>query len=60
MCFRTLKGCWVAYNGMQAIAHDTELPLSPDKMVEPTQFLTFLGMGINSIKMLIVVPQDKK
>ena len=60
MCFRTLQGCWMAYNGMQAIACDIGLPLSPEKLVPPTQCLTFLGMGINSVKMIIVVPQDKK
>ena len=43
MCFRTLQGCWVAYDGMQAIAEDIELPLLPEKLVPPTQCLTFLG-----------------
>ena len=60
MCFRTLQGSWVAYNGMQAIAGDIGLPLSPEKLVPPTQCLTFLGMGLDSVKMIIVVPQDKK
>ena len=60
MCFRTLGGCWIAYNGMQAIASDIGLPLSPEKLVPPTQCLTFLAMGIDSVKMIIVVPQDKK
>ena len=45
---------------MQAVASDIGLPLSPDKMVPPTQFLTFLGMGIDSIQMLIVASQEKK
>ena len=60
MCFRTLQGCCVAYNGMQAIACDIGLPLSPDKLVPPSQCLTFLGIGIDSVKMIIVVPQDRK
>ena len=60
MCFRTLQGCWIAYNGMQAVAGDIGLLLSPEKLVPPTQCLTFLGMGIDSVKMIIVVPQDKK
>ena len=47
MCFRTLGGCWIAYNGMQAIAGDIGLPLSLEKLVLPTQCLTFLGMGEN-------------
>ena len=60
MCFRTLQGCWVAYKGMQAVAGNIGLPLSPEKLVPPTQCLTFLGMGIDSVKMIIIVPQDKK
>ena len=60
MCFRTLQHCWIAYNGMQAVAGDIGLPLSPEKMVPPTQCITFLSMGLDSIKMIIVVPQDKK
>ena len=46
--------------GMQQVAANIGLPLSPDKMVPPTQCISFLGMGIDSIRMLIVVPQDKK
>ena len=60
MCFRTLQGCWVPYKGMQAVEGDIGLPLSPEKLVPPTQCLTFLGMGIDSVKMIIIVPQDKK
>ena len=60
MCFRMLQGCWVAYKGMQAVAADIGLPLSPEKLVPPTQCLTFLGMGIDSAQMIIIVPQDKK
>ena len=45
---------------MQAIAGDIGLPLSPEKLVPPTQCLTFLGMGIDLVKMIIVVQQDKK
>ena len=45
---------------MQAVAGDIGLLLSPEKLVPPTQCLTFLGMGIDSVKMIIVVPQDKK
>ena len=33
MCYRTLQGCWVAYDGMQAIDEDIGLPLSPEKLV---------------------------
>ena len=46
ICFKMLKGCWVAHTGMQVVASDIVLPLTPEKMVPPTQFLTFLGMGI--------------
>ena len=60
MCDRTKNGCWLAYNGMQQVAANIGLPLSPDKLVPPTQCISFLGMGIDSIRMLIVVPQDKK
>ena len=60
MCDKTKKGCWIAYKGMQNVAANIGLPLSPDKLVPPTQCISFLGMGIDSIRMLIVVPQDKK
>ena len=60
MCDKTKKGCCIAYNGMQQVAANIGLPLSPDKLVPPTQCISFLGMGIDSIRMLIVVPQDKK
>ena len=60
MFFKKLKGSWVAYTGMKAVASDIGLPLSPEKMVPPTQFHTFLSMGIDPIRMLTVMPQDKK
>ena len=36
------------------------LPLAPEKFVEPTQSLTFLGLVLDSVCMAIAIPKDKQ
>ena len=35
------------------------LPLLPEKLVSPTKYLSFLSLGIDTVKWVIVVPEDK-
>ena len=36
------------------------LPLAPEKFVEPTQSLTFLGLVFDSVRMAVAIPKDKQ
>ena len=36
------------------------LPLAPEKFLEPMQSITFLSLVIDSVRMAIVIPQDKR
>ena len=44
---------------MKTTAEEIGLPLSPEKLVEPTQIIEFLGLIINTINMTIEIPADK-
>ena len=55
-----LQQCTHAFFTMQAMSNEISLPLSPEKLVPPTQCLNFLGLGIDTIGMVITVPEDKK
>ena len=35
-------------------------PLAPEKFVEPTQSLTFLGLVLDSVHMAVAIPRDKQ
>ena len=35
-------------------------PLAPEKFVEPTQSLTFLGLVLDSVRMAVAIPRDKQ
>ena len=52
--------CQLAFDTVQSTAQDIGLPLSPEKLVPPTQFIHFLGLGIDTVKWLVVVPEDKR
>ena len=53
VCFNT---CKVVKDTSQEIG----LPLAPEKFVEPTQSITFLGLVIDSVRMVVTIPQDKR
>ena len=36
------------------------LPLAPEKFVEPSQSLTFLGLVLDSVHMAVAIPKDKQ
>ena len=55
-----LQQCTLAFFTKQAMSNEIGLPLSPEKLVPPTQCLNFLGLGIDTIRMVITVPEDKK
>ena len=52
VCFNT---CKVVKDTSQEIG----LLLAPEKFVEPTQSITFLGLVIDSVRMAVAIPQDK-
>ena len=51
--------CQLAFDTVQSTAQDIGLLLSPEKLVPPTQFIHFLGLGIDTVKWLVVVLEDK-
>ena len=44
---------------MKDTSEEIGLPLAPEKFVEPTQSITFLGLVIDSVCMAIAIPDDK-
>ena len=52
--------CQLAFDTVQSTAQDIGLLLSPEKLVPPTQFIHFLGLGIDTVKWLVVVLEDKR
>ena len=60
MGHQQLQQCTHAFFTMQAVSKEIGLPLSPKKLVPPTQCLNFLGLGMDTIRMIITVPEDKK
>ena len=50
----------LAFDTVQSTVQDIGLPLSPEKLVLPTQFIHFLGLGIDTVKWLVVVLEDKR
>ena len=52
--------CMSACHAVQQVAGEVGLPLTPEKFVWPTQKLEFLGLTINTVRMAVAIPQDKR
>ena len=52
--------CISACHTVQAVAEEVGLPLVPEKFVWPTQTLDFLGLTLDTIRMAVAIPQDKR
>ena len=46
-------------NTFKQVCHKIGMPFSPDKSVGPVQVIEFLGLTIDSVLMVVWVPQDK-
>ena len=42
-----------------SICADIGIPIAPDKTVQPTQVITFLGLELDSVAMEVRLPVDK-
>ena len=51
--------CLEAGQAVRQVAQQVGLPLAEDKFFGPSQVLDFLGLTIDSICMVVVIPQDK-
>ena len=52
--------CSKALQDIQQLAEEIGVPLSPEKTVLPTQRISFLGLGIDTVRMIVFLPQDKR
>ena len=52
--------CMSACHTVQAVVREVGLPLVPEKFVWPTQKLDFLGLTIDTIRMAVAIPRDKR
>ena len=52
--------CQAAFNTVVSTSQEIGLPLAPEKMVPPCQVIDFLGLTIDTIRMAIAIPQDKR
>ena len=52
--------CFKALQETQQLVEEIGVPLSPEKTVLPTQQISFLGLGIDTVKMIVFLPQDKR
>ena len=51
--------CLEAGQAVREVAQEVGLPLEKDKFFEPSQVLEFLGLMIDSIRMVVAIPEDK-
>ena len=51
--------CLKAGQAVREVAQEVGLPLAEDKFFGPSQVLEFLGLTIDSIRMVVAIPQDK-
>ena len=57
------KNFLVCLNTCKLVKETSEeigLPLAPEKFVEPTQSITFLGLVLDLVHMAIAIPEDKR
>ena len=55
----TEQDCRMALAHLITMLTQLGIPVSPSKTIEPTQNITFLGIGISSVTKTFFVPQDK-
>ena len=58
-CRLTAEQCLYQMNSFQHICKFINFPVSKDKMEGPAQKLTFLGLGLDTINMVVYISQDK-
>ena len=51
--------CLSTCSAVKRISQDIGLPLVPAKLVGPAQSLKFLGLTIDTVRMVVAIPQDK-
>ena len=51
--------CGYIMGTFKQACHEISMPISPDKSVGPVQVIEFLGLTIDSVLMVVQVPQDK-
>ena len=57
---RNFKVCLNIASVVKETSAEIGLPLVPEKFVEPTQSLTFLGLVLDSVCMVVAIPKDKQ
>ena len=59
ICGDTEQSCKHDMDVMQSAFFKLGVPLAPDKIVGPSQSITYLGININSVSQTISLPHDK-
>ena len=57
---RNFLVCFNMWKVVKDTSQEIGLPLAPEKFLEPTQSITFLGLVIDSVHMAVAIPQDKR
>ena len=52
--------CHNLLQSFQEVCEEIQMPLAPEKLVLPCQSIQFLGLGMDSLLMIIQVPKDKQ
>ena len=58
-CRKTKQECQSMLNTFTQTCQFINFPISQEKTEGPSQTLTYLGLGINTVKMIIFIPPDK-
>jgi len=53
------NNCKYLMDSFQNLCHEISIPLAENKTVGPSTFITFLGLGIDTVNMFVVIPADK-
>lgn len=53
------NNCKYLMDSFQNLCHKISIPLAENKTVGPSTFITFLGLGIDTVNMFVVIPLDK-
>lgn len=56
----TKEVCEEALQRFESLCHQLRIPIAEHKTVRPTQELTFLGLGVNSNRRTLHIPQEKQ
>ena len=52
--------CGRIMSSFKEVCNEIGMQISPDEAVSPVQVIQFLGLTINTIRMVIKVPEDKR